>query len=315
MERDMNRVLVVGSMALDTVETPFGRADDIIGGAGVYASTSASYFSPVDLVGVVGDDYPPEGLSFLQARGVDIAGVQVIAGGRSFRWAGRYEHDMSSAETLDTQLGVFAGFAPLLPDGYRSAKYVFLANITPSVQLSVLDQVAEPDFVMADTMNFWITGARADLLRVLSRVNMVLLNDAEIRQLTGTPNLAKASQEVLRMGPSYVMVKKGEYGATLVSSDFSFNLPCYPLPDVVDPTGAGDTFAGGFIGYLARAGVTDETHMRHATAIATVMASRCVEQFGLTGLAATTREDISRRYAALRSMVELEALPPGLARP
>lgn len=305
----MSHVLVVGSLALDTVETPFGSVQDAIGGAGIYASAAASFFSPVRLVGVVGDDYPLQALEFLESRHVDLSGVQVVSGGRSFRWSGRYQYDMNAAETLSTELGVFAGFRPVLPQSYRSAEYVFLANITPSLQLSVLDQVDAPRFVMADTMNFWIEGSRADLLAVLARVDMMLLNDAELRQLTGTPNLTRASQEVLAMGPSYVMVKKGEYGATLVSSEFSINLPCYPLPDVVDPTGAGDSFAGGFIGYLARAGVSDEVHMRRATAVATVMASRCVEKFGLAGLIATSPEDISHRYAALRSMVELSALP------
>jgi sugar/nucleoside kinase (ribokinase family) len=308
----MNRVLIVGSLALDSLQTPFGRVDDTVGGAGVYASTSASFFSPVDLVGVIGDDYPGEALDFLAQRQVDTRGVEIVPGGKSFRWAGRYEYDMNSAETLDTQLGVFGDFSPTLPADYMDADYVFLANITPAVQLAVLDQVRAPQFVMADTMNFWIEGAREDLLKLLARVDMMLLNDAEIRQLTGTPNLARAALQVLDMGPRYVMVKKGEYGATLVSRDFSFNLPCYPLPDVVDPTGAGDTFAGGFIGYLARMGDGTESHMRRATAIATVMASRTVEAFGLQGLAATTQEEISRRYAALKDMVEFEELPPGL---
>lgn len=308
----MNRVLIVGSLALDTLETPFGRADNIVGGAGLYASTSASFFSPVNLVGVIGDDYPRTALEFLNRRHVDTAGVEVIPGGQSFRWAGRYEYDMNSAETLDTQLGVFGSFSPTLPASYGEAKYVFLANITPAVQLAVLDQVRNPHFVMADSMNFWIQGAREDLLKVLARVDLMLLNDAELRQLTGTPNLAKAALEVLDMGPRYVMVKKGEYGATLVSRDFSFNLPCYPLPDVVDPTGAGDTFAGGFIGYLARMGDGSEAQMRCATAVATVMASRTVEAFGLEGLAATTEDDICARYADLKGMVEFEHLPPGL---
>jgi len=284
----MSHVLIVGSLALDSLETPFGAARDVIGGAGVYASTAASFFSPVQLVGIVGDDYPLEALEFLESRQVDLQGVQIVSGGQSFRWAGRYEYDMNAAETLSTELGVFADFHPVLPEAYRSAQYVFLANITPAVQLSVLEQVEAPAFVMADTMNFWIESSREDLLRVLARVDMMLLNDAEIRQLTGIPNLARASQEVLAMGPRYVMVKKGEYGATLVSGDFSINLPCYPLPDVVDPTGAGDSFA-----------------VRRATAIATVMASRCVEQFGLAGLVVTSAEDLAHRYALLRSMVEL----------
>jgi sugar/nucleoside kinase (ribokinase family) len=308
----MSNILVVGSLALDTVETPFGRAENILGGAGLYASTAAAFFAPVNLVGVVGGDYPPEALTYLQARGVDTAGVVTVPGGKSFRWAGRYEYDMNSAETLDTQLGVFADFAPVVPEAYQCPSHVFLANITPAVQLAVLDQVNPGCFVMADTMNYWITSAREDLLKVLSRVDLMLLNDAEIRQLTGTPNLAKAAREVLALGPRYVVIKKGEYGATLVSEAGSFTLPCYPLQEVLDPTGAGDSFAGGFVGYLAWAARCEDPDLRQATAIGTVMASRCVESFGLDALAATNNDDIYARYFALKTMVHFEELPAGL---
>ncbi|MEI6500793.1 MAG: PfkB family carbohydrate kinase, partial [Armatimonadota bacterium] len=286
--------------------------DDILGGAALYASTAASFFAPVNVVGVVGDDYPVEALEFLRERGVDTTGVEVVTGGKSFRWAGRYEYDMNSAQTLDTQLGVFGDFSPKVPEAYQQASHVFLANITPSVQSAVLDQVDPGCFVMADTMNFWISSAREDLLKVLSRVDLMLLNDAEIRQLTGTPNLAKAAREVLAMGPRYVVIKKGEYGATLVSAEGSFTLPCYPLQAVLDPTGAGDTFAGGFVGYLAWTGSCEEQDLRQATAIGTVMASRVVESFGLESLAATTNEEIYARYFALKSMVHFEELPAGL---
>jgi sugar/nucleoside kinase (ribokinase family) len=308
----MPSVLIVGSMALDTIETPFGCAEEIVGGAGVYSALAASYFTPVNLVGVVGDEYPQSAFDFLRGRGVDLAGVETIPGGRSFRWSGRYHFDMNTRDTLDTQLGVFAGFNPVLPPAYRDASHVFLANILPSVQLAVLDQVDRPTFVMADTMNYWIESARADLDRLLQRVDLMLLNDAEIRELTGTPNLAKAAREVLSMGPRFVMIKKGEYGATLVSEHGSFNLPCYPLPEVLDPTGAGDTFAGGFIGYLAWANACADEDLRRATAIGTVMASRCVESFGIDALAETTVEDIYARYFALQSMVEFDQLPEGL---
>lgn len=308
----MSNVLVVGSLALDSVETPFGKQDDILGGAALYASTAASFFAPVSVVGVVGDDYPMEALEFLSCRGVDTTGIEVVPGGKSFRWAGRYEYDMNSADTLDTQLGVFGDFSPRVPEAYRQPSHVFLANITPSVQLAVLDQVDPGCFVMADTMNFWISSAREDLLKVLARVDLMLLNDGEIRQLTGTPNLAKAAQEVLAMGPRYVVIKKGEYGATLVSAEGSFTLPCYPLQEVLDPTGAGDTFAGGFVGYLAWAQSCEDPDLRQATAVGTVMASRVVETFGLDGLAATTNEEIYARYFALQSMVKFEELPAGL---
>lgn len=308
----MSNVLVVGSLALDTVETPFGKVENIIGGAGLYASTAASVFAPVNLVGVVGDDYPTETLDYLRGRGVDTAGIEVVPGGKSFRWAGRYEYDMNSAQTLDTQLGVFADFRPQVPEAYRQPSHVFLANITPAVQLAVLDQVDPGCFVMADTMNFWISSTREDLLKVLARVDLMLLNDSEIRQLTGTPSLARAAQEVLDLGPKYVVIKKGEYGATLVSRAGSFTLPCFPLQQVLDPTGAGDSFAGGFVGYLAWANSCEEPDLRQATAIGTVMASRCVESFGLEALAATTSQDVYERYFALRSMVQFAELPAGL---
>lgn len=308
----MSDIVIVGSLALDSIETPFGKVEDCIGGAGVYASTAASFFSKIGLVGVVGDDYPQESLEFLCSRGVDCAGVKIVEGGKTFRWAGKYEYDMNSAETLDTQLGVFGDFAPVVPEAYQGARYVFLANILPSVQLSVLDQVDAGCFVMADTMNFWIENAREDLLKVLSRVDLMLLNDGEIRQLTGTPNLAKAAQEILALGPRYVVIKKGEYGSTLVSEAGSFTLPCYPLQEVLDPTGAGDSFAGGFIGYLAWADRCEDPDLRQAMAIGTVMASRCVESFGLERLAGTSVEEIYERYFALKGMVEFQELPAGL---
>jgi len=309
----MAEVLIVGSMALDTIETPFGRGEDIVGGAGVYSAIAASFFAPVNLIGVVGDDYPQESLDFLADRGISLDGVVVVPGGRTFRWAGRYQYDMSSAETLDTQLGVFADFDPRVPESYHHSRYVFLANILPSVQLAVIEQIGDGCFVIADTMNFWIERARDDLYKVLERVDLMLLNDSEARQLTGQPNLARAAEEVLKMGPRYVVIKKGEYGATLVSeAGGSFTLPCYPLQDVRDPTGAGDSFAGGFIGYLAWAGQCGDPDLRQATAIGTVMASRCVESFGLDTLAATTTRDIYDRYFALRRMVEFQELPEGL---
>ncbi len=308
----MAEVLVVGSIALDTVETPFGRAENIIGGAGVYASLAASFFAPVNLVGVVGDDFPQEALDFLLDRGISLDGVEIVAGGRTFRWAGRYDYDMAVAHTLDTQLGVFADFQPRVPESYHHSRYVFLANILPSVQLSVMEQIPAGCFVIADTMNYWIERTREDLYRVLERVDVMMLNDAEIRQLTGQANLVRAAQEVLRLGPRYVVIKKGEYGATLVSATDCFTLPSYPLQEVVDPTGAGDSFAGGFIGYLAWANSCAEPNLRQAMAIGTVMASRCVESFGLDSLAATTTRDIYERYFTLKRMVEFQELPTEL---
>lgn len=303
-------VLIVGSVAFDSVETPFGKVDHAIGGAGMYSATAASLLAPVRLVAVIGEDFPAQAIAELNARGVDTEGVQRVPGGKSFYWAGRYEYDMSSAITLDTQLNVFADFNPVLPESYRDSEYVFLANIQPELQLSVLDQVTSPRFVMCDTMNFWITGARESLLQVLSRVDMALLNDAEVRQLTGTPNLARAAQEILDLGPRYLVIKKGEYGASLVSREAQFSLPCYPLPDVVDPTGAGDSFAGGFIGLLAWLDATDPEALRQALACGTVCASACVQDFSLAGLHRLTVDELYRRYEQLRGMTQFCDLPP-----
>lgn len=303
-------VLIVGSVALDSVETPFGKVARAVGGAGTYAATAASLLAPVRLVGVIGDDFPQEALDALARRSVDLEGVERVPGGKSFHWSGRYEYDMGSAQTLDTQLNVFADFNPRLPEAYRTTPYVFLANIQPGLQLAVLEQMERPRFVACDTMNFWITGAREELLKVLARVDLALLNDAEVRQLTGEPNLARAAAAVLRMGPKYVVVKKGEYGASLVSAQGHFSLPCYPLPDVHDPTGAGDSFAGGLIGLCAWLSLSDEATLRQALACGTVLASACVQDFSLRGLERLDAGELRRRYEALRGMVEFGELPP-----
>ncbi len=303
-------VLIVGSIALDSVETPFGKLERAIGGAGTYSSFAASLVAPVRLVGVIGEDFPRETLDLLQARGVDLEGVETVPGGKSFHWAGRYEYDMGSAQTLDTQLNVFGDFDPKIPAGYRDTPYVFLANIQPSLQLSVLDQISDPRLVFCDTMNFWIESAKDDLLRVLERVDVALLNDAEARQLTGTPNLAVAAQKVLDIGPRFVVIKKGEYGATLVSREGQFSLPCYPLATVKDPTGAGDSFAGGMIGYMAWRESDSEDDLRQALACGTCCASACVQDFSLKGLEKLTVDELYCRYDDLQSMVQFDKLPP-----
>jgi len=305
-----NEILIVGSLALDTVETPFGRVKDAVGGAGLYAATAASLFAPVHLVAVIGDDFPQQALDELAERGVSLEGVQRIKGGRSFRWSGRYEYDMNSAETLDTQLNVFADFNPALPEPARHCGYVFLANILPSLQLKVLNQVQQPRLTICDTMNFWIENARDELLEVLHQVDVATMNDAELRQLTGEANLAKAATKALKMGPRYLILKKGEYGASLVAADRHFALPCYPLPTVVDPTGAGDSFAGGFIGFLAWAGGTSEQQLRQALAIGTVTASACVEDFSINALRKLTVDDLYSRYKTLHEMVRFEEISP-----
>ncbi len=310
-----NEILIIGSLALDTVETPFGHAEEALGGAGLYAATAASLFAPVHLVGIIGDDFPQQALDELAERGVALEGVQCVEGGRSFRWSGRYEYDMNGAETLDTQLNVFADFNPLVPEPACRCGYVFLANILPSLQLKVLDQMQQPRLTICDTMNFWIEQARDEVLEVLRRVDVATMNDAELRQLTGEPNLAKAATEVLAMGPQYLIIKKGEYGASLVSAEGHFALPCYPLPTVVDPTGAGDSFAGGFIGFLAWAGETSEQQLRQALAIGTVTASACVEDFSINGLRRLTVDDLYSRYQALREMVRFEGISPQASLP
>src|SRR6266581_3233078 len=257
-------VLVVGSVALDSVETPFGKADNVLGGSGTFFSASACHLAPVQLVGIVGNDYPVDRLRQAFAhRAIDLAGLEQ-ADGASFRWRGRYRHDLNAAETLETHLGVFSRFSPKIPDKFRDAPFVFLANIDPRLQLDVLQQVKRPTLVACDTMNFWIQSRRPDLLELLSRVDLVTLNDGEARQLSEKPNLVQAARWIMDLGPRHVIIKKGEHGALMFSRDSVFFAPAYPLESVFDPTGAGDSFAGGFIGYLTHCGDLDDANMRRA---------------------------------------------------
>ncbi len=299
-------VLIVGSVALDSVKTPLGQVENALGGAAVYSSVAASFFSPVMIVGVVGEDFPKEHLSYLETRGIDIRGVQ-IQPGKSFRWAGTYEYDLNQAHTLSTELNVFETFRPTIPEAYKSAEYVFLANIDPELQLEVLDQVKSPKLVACDTMNFWITSKPEKLKEVLARVDVAFLNDAEARQLVGTGSLVKAAMEIRAMGPKSVVIKKGEHGAlTFCDSDRCFAAPSYPLEEVVDPTGAGDTFAGGFIGYLASTGDTSEQNIRKAVVYGSTLASYNVEGFSLDRMRKLTDDDITTRYNEFKSMVFFE---------
>jgi len=301
-------VLIVGSMALDSVRTPAGEVKEALGGAADYSSVAASFFSPVQLVGVVGDDFPAEHLEFLSSRGIDLAGVQTIAGGKTFRWAGYYDFDLNIAKTLDTQLNVFADFQPSLPEAYKKAKYVFLANIDPELQLQVLTQVENPTLTVCDTMNFWISGKRDALVEVLKRVDIAFMNDAEARQLTGELSIIKAAKALQALGPKTVIIKKGEHGALLFSGDTHFSAPSYPLEDITDPTGAGDSFAGGFIGYVAAQDDISIPTLKKAVVYGSVMASFNVEDFSLNRLRTLTNADITARYRAFKEIAHFEAL-------
>jgi len=306
-ENQCSSVLIVGSIALDSIKTPLGEVNDALGGAAVYSSVAASFFAPVMVVGVVGDDFPREHLQFLESRGIDIRGVKVERG-KSFRWGGSYEYDLNHAHTIFTELNVFANFKPVIPDVYRDCKFVFLANIDPELQLEVLNQVKSPTLTACDTMNFWIENKRDALLEVLKRVDVAFMNDAEARQLIGTGSLVKAAMQVREMGPKYVVIKKGEHGAVMFCNGICFAAPSYPLEEVVDPTGAGDSFAGGFIGYLAGTGDVSESSIRKAVICGSTMASYNVEGFSLERLKTLTGREVSERYKAFREMVRFEEM-------
>lgn len=298
-------VLIVGSVALDSVRTPFGKADWVLGGAASYASVSASFFAPVRMVAVIGEDFPEEHIAQFGRHHIDLRGLQ-RAPGSTFRWSGYYEYDLNQAHTTATELNVFQSFRPELPADYRNSPYVFLANIDPTLQLAVLDQVRRPKLVVCDTMNYWIENAREKVLEVLARVDVALMNDAEARQLCDEPNLIAAARKVLDYGPGTVIVKKGEHGALMLSSDSFFSAPGYPLEEVRDPTGAGDTFAGGLVGYLARCGDCDESALRRAIISGSVLASFTVEDFSLRRLLRLAPAEIAERYREISTMTRFD---------
>lgn len=291
-------VLVVGSIALDSVTTPYGHRDDILGGAACYFAVAASFFGPVQLVGVIGDDFPPEHVRLLEARGVDLAGLDRRAGAKTFHWWGSYEGRMASATTKRTDLNVLGSFRPTLPEAFRRTPYVFLANGDPVTQSHVLDQLEAPEFVLLDTMNMWIDNSRAELMKLFKRVSAVVLNDDEARALAADQNLVRAIQKIAAMGPRTVVVKKGEHGALMLHEGELFALPAHPLEDVRDPTGAGDTFAAGFLGQLAASGDLSLSGLKLALACGTVVASFTVEKFSLDRLLEIDRADVDRRLAA-----------------
>lgn len=301
-------VLVVGSVALDSVKTPFGAVDNVLGGSASYFATAASFFTEVSLVGVVGDDFPAEALALFRAREIDLDGLERVSG-QTFRWRGEYGYDLNEAITLETHLNAFEYFRPKLPARYRDSAYVFLANIDPELQLEVLSQVKRPKLVACDTMNYWIQGKLAPLKAVLRQVDLLTINESEARQLTQEPNIVKAARTILSMGPKTLIVKRGEYGALMFNGATTFFAPAYPLDTVFDPTGAGDTFAGGFMGYLANVDDTTEEAMRQAIIMGSTMASFNVEAFSLERLKTLTYPEIRDRFRAFKGLVTFADLP------
>lgn len=301
-------LIVVGSMAFDTIETPFGKSDKIVGGAATYIAWSASNFTrPVKQISVVGGDFPEEELKILEARGVIMDGVQIKENEKSFFWSGRYHLDMNTRDTLETQLNVLGSFRPVVPDSYQDCEFLMLGNLLPSVQLAVISQLKnKPKLVVLDTMNFWMDTAMADLEKVLKKIDVLLVNDAEARQLTGQYSLVSAARAILEMGPKFLIIKKGEHGALLFNEDKVFFAPALPLEVVFDPTGAGDTFAGGFIGHLARTKDISFENMKSAIIVGSAMASFCVEKFGTTRLKELKREDIDERIQRFKELTKFD---------
>jgi sugar/nucleoside kinase (ribokinase family) len=300
-------VLVVGSFALDTVETPFGKAIDAIGGSAMYIATAASYFTaPIRTVGVVGGDFPQEGIQFLEKRDIDIEGLQVVKEGRTFRWSARYHYDLNVRDTLLTELNVFEKFEPVIPEPYRRSRWVCLGNIDPGQQRRVLDQIEKPHIVIGDTMNYWIERKSVELRETLKRIDILIVNDSEARLLSNEPNLVKAGRVIRGMGPKIVIVKKGEHGAVLLTEETVFSAPAYPMENIFDPTGAGDSFAGGFAGWLARTDDLSEENLKRAVIYGSALASFCVEKFGVEGLADLSYLQIQDRFRAFRELSRFE---------
>ncbi|MEQ8324990.1 MAG: PfkB family carbohydrate kinase [Vicingaceae bacterium] len=301
-------LLTVGTVAFDTIETPFGKADKIIGGSASYISTSASYFVDYsNIVAVVGDDFPPDALGKLRDRNVDLQGLQIKEGEKSFFWAGKYHIDMNTRDTLDTQLNVLAEFDPVVPAAYQNCQFLMLGNLSPGVQLSVIQRLKKrPKLVVLDTMNFWMDNFMADLEKVLEKIDVLSINDEEARQLSGEYSLTKAARKILTMGPKYLIIKKGEHGALLFNKDEAFFAPALPLEDVFDPTGAGDTFAGGFIGYLAKTEDISFANMKRAVIYGSAMASFCVEKFGLQRMWDLKPSEVNERVQDFIDLVQFE---------
>ena len=303
----MGKLLVVGSVALDTVRTPFGEVSEVLGGSATYFSTAASFFTPVDLIAVVGEDFPEEHVAFLKSRRIDLAGLERKSG-QTFRWQGEYTHHMNEAHTLDTRLNVFESFRPTIPESYRAPELLFLGNIDPELQLDVLNRVSRPKLVACDTMNFWIERKRDALWRVLEKVDVLVINDGEARALGQSPNLVQVAKDILARGPKHLIVKRGEYGVLMFTSGQTFGTPALPLEDVKDPTGAGDTFAGGMMGYLAFTGDFSGAYFRQAAVFGSVMASFTVEAFSVDRLRKLDYKEIEARFRECKRLTHFEDL-------
>lgn len=290
-------LLILGTVAFDAIETPFGKSDKIVGGAALFAGMAASYlYSNIKLLSVIGEDFGDDNLALLTQKGIDVSGIQIKKGEKSFFWSGKYHNDMNSRDTLVTDLNVLAEFDPIVPESYQDAEYVLLGNLTPQVQLTTLERLKnKPKLVVLDTMNFWMDVAWDDLMKVLKKVDVLSINDAEARQLSGEYSLVKAAEKILKMGPSYLIVKKGEHGALLFGEGQVFSAPALPLSEVFDPTGAGDSFAGGFIGHLAKVGTLNFHNMKNAIIVGSTMASFCVEKFGSERLQNLTLPEVEER--------------------
>lgn len=295
-------VLVVGSVALDSIETPFGKCQDILGGSATFSSISANFFSRVNLVAVVGQDFPKKYIELLKNKSIDLKGL-IIEKGETFRWAGKYGWDFADPQTLATHLNVFATFNPILPKEYCKSKYVFLANIDPEIQKNVLRQITKPKLVVCDTMNYWINNKRKELVSLLKHIDVFLLNESEARHLSGETNILKAARAIFKLGPKRIIIKKGEHGALLFSKKSVFCVPAFLLESIYDPTGAGDTFAGAFIGYLAKTNKITEDNLRKAVVYGNIVATFAVEDFSLNRLTAITKADIEYRFQEFKKIV------------
>ncbi len=303
----MASILTVGSVAFDSVRTPFGEASRVVAGAATYFSIAASFFTDVRLVAVVGDDFTDEHVGVFDGRRIDLAGLQRVAG-ETFRWRGEYSFDLNTRESIYTHLNVFEDFHPVIPDAFRTTPFVFLANIHPALQLDVLNQVERPEFVALDTMNYWIEGTPEELARILKKVHVLIINDEEARELSGEANLVKAARVIRNMGPERLVIKRGEYGVLMTRDDGFFAVPGLPLEDVYDPTGAGDTFAGGFIGYLAAARSMSDEVVTQAIIAGSSMASFAVEDFGLNRLLRLTDAEVKQRFTEFKRLTHFDAL-------